>query len=192
MKNIWDDKKLIDVLKEGGVVVMPTDTIYGIVGRADNQKTVERLYKLKKRALEKKCIILIGDWNETKNFGIDSSEFKIPETDKPTSFVLENTAFRLPLKKELRELLLATGPLIAPSANREGLPPAQNIEEAQNYFGLPAQAGDLVDPVRGREGSQRPSTSNGVDLYVDGGEINGKPSKLIQLRKDGSVDILRD
>jgi L-threonylcarbamoyladenylate synthase len=77
-------------------------------------------------------------------------------------------AFRLPLLKPLRDLLLLTGPLIAPSANPEGLPPAQNLTEARGYFG------------------------GLVDLYVDGGEICGKASKLIKLHKDGSASILRE
>ena len=165
--NIWENKKLVDVLAEGGVAVMPTDTIYGIVGQALNKETVGRIYKLKKRALEKKCIILIGDWKETNFFGIDSSEFKIPGIDEPTSFILGNTAFRLSKNIDLQNLLKKVGPLIAPSANVEGATPAENITEAKKYFG------DLVD------------------LYIDGGEIKGKPSKLIQLHKDGSVDILR-
>ena len=60
------------------------------------------------------------------------------------------------------------------------------MEDAKKYFG------DAVDPVRGREGSQRPSASNGVDLYIDGGTIKNKASKLIKLHKDGSIDILRN
>ena len=146
---------------------MPTDTIYGLVGRADLPNTVARIYKIKNRAPEKKCIILIGDWNETKKFGIDSSKFKISETTEPTSFILEDIAFRQPQQKELRDFLLQTGPLIAPSANPEGLPPAQNISEAKNYFG------DMVD------------------FYEDGGTLTGKASKIIQLHKDGSKSILR-
>jgi len=63
---------------------------------------------------------------------------------------------------------MRTGPLIAPSANPEGLPPARNLEEAKGYFG------------------------DSVDMYMDGGEINGKASRLVKLRKDGSVVILRE
>jgi len=165
--NIWGNKELIEILLSGGVVVMPTDTIYGLVGSALNKETVEGIYKLKKRAPEKKCIILIGDWNETKKFGIGSSEFKILKTEEPTSFILEDTAFRLPQKKEFRDFLLKTGPLIAPSANTEGLNPAENITQAKKYFG------------------------DSVDLYIDGGERIGKSSRLIQLHKDGSTTILR-
>lgn len=167
-ENIWNNENLIEVLRNGGVVVMPTDTIYGIVGRAENKKTIERIYKIKKRAQEKKCITLIGSWNETKKFGIDSSKFKIPETNEPTTFILENTSFRLPQKKEFQDLLLKTGPLIAPSANTEGLTPAENIAKAKEYFG------------------------NSIDLYVDGGDIKGKASKIIKLNKDGTISILRD
>ncbi len=76
--------------------------------------------------------------------------------------------FRLPSPKPLRNLLLKTGPLIAPSANPEGLSPSKNIEEAKKYFG------------------------DSVDFYVDGGEIEAKASKLIKLNNDGSIIVLRD
>jgi L-threonylcarbamoyladenylate synthase len=160
---------------------MPTDTLYGIVGRAGDSDTVERIYKLRKRAPEKPCIILIGDWGEVEKFGINISKIKIPMTNVPTSFVLDcpgeefaylhrgtNTlAFRMPTQLELQNLLMQTGPLIAPSANLEGAEPARNIEQAKKYF------------------------SDSVDLYIDAGEITGKPSKVIKLREDGTSVILR-
>ena len=64
-------------------------------------------------------------------------------------------------------MLLKTGPLIAPSANPEDLPPAQNILQAKKYFG------------------------DSVNVYVDGGEIMGKASRIIKLHKDGTTNILR-
>ena len=76
-------------------------------------------------------------------------------------------AFRLPLPEDLQRLLKKTGPLIAPSANLEGFPPALDIVEAKKYFG------------------------DAVDLYIDGGTIKGKASKVIKLHKDGLVTILR-
>jgi len=181
---------------------MPTDTIYGIVGRALDKNAVERIYKIRKRAPEKPCIVLIGEISVLLKFGINltkAEEKTIEECNEPTSFIVDcpdekfsylhrgtqTLAVRLPAPQQLRNLLVLTGPLIAPSANPEGLPPARNIEEAKVYFG------DLVDPVRGRESSQRPSTSNGVDLYVDGGELAGKPSKLIRLHSDGTATVLR-
>lgn len=193
-QNIWNDENLIKMLKENGVVVMPTDTLYGIVGQAENIFVVERIYTLRKRAPDKPCIILIGDIGELEKFYIvlsleqknklkeywsfDSTQGKFG----PTSIILDclddrftylhrgikTLAFRLPAQEDLRKLLKETGPLIAPSANTEALPPSENIFEAKKYFG------DLID------------------LYVDGGEIKGKASKIIRLHKDGSVTILRE
>lgn len=186
---IRDNEKIKKVLKSGGVVVMPTDTIYGIVGEAFNQSTVERIYSIRKRNPDKPCIILIGSIDELTKFSIDISEEqknKLKEfwgdSSRPTSAVLDcsdekfrylhrgtNTlAFRLPYIKKLRELLLETGPLIAPSANTEKFPASENIEDAKKYFG------------------------DDVDLYMDGGPITSKASKVIRLHKNGSVSILRE
>ena len=201
--DIWNDENLVKVLKGNGVAVMPTDTLYGLVGKAKNKETVNRIYKLRKRNPKKPCIILIGDMKELQKFGLIltvEQKNEIKKYQEPTSFILDcpdekfsylhrgthTLAFRLPQNKDLQNLLKKTGPLIAPSANLEAMPSAQNITDAKKYFGA------VVDPVRGREGSQRASTSNGVDLYVDGGIIKGKASKVIELRKDGSISILRE
>ncbi len=77
-------------------------------------------------------------------------------------------AFRMPDKKDLLDLLEKTGPLIAPSANPEGLSPAKNIEEARMYFG------------------------DSVDFYEDEGEIeNTKGSTLVEI-VGGEVRVLRE
>jgi L-threonylcarbamoyladenylate synthase len=191
---IWNNPNLIKVLNGNGIVVMPTDTLYGIVGKAQNISVVNRIYAIRKRNPEKPCIILIGDVNELEKFSITLSEEqknKIKEywpfdhTQNfqlvPTSIVLDcpdnsffylhrgtkTLAFRLPVPTDLQNLLKKTGPLIAPSANLEGWPPAEDISKAKEYFG------------------------SLVDLYVDGGIIKSKASKVIKLHRDGSVDVLR-
>lgn len=193
----WNDSNLINALKERRVAVMPTDTIYGVVGKAEDQLVVERIYAIRKRNPEKPCIVLIYDAEELKKFSISiSAEQKekikeywptqsAVERARPTSIILDckdeknekfaylhrgtkALAFRVPAQEELRNLLKQTGPLIAPSANPEGLTPAKNVEEAKNYFG------------------------DSVDLYIDGGEIEGKASQVIKLHKDGTESILRE
>jgi L-threonylcarbamoyladenylate synthase len=187
------DKNLSPILKKGGVAIMPTDTIYGIVGLAQNIVTVNRIYSLKKRNPEKPCIILIGDISELEKFSISLSpeqKNKLKEywftpsgveEPGPVSIIFEckdpslsylhrgteTLAFRLPSLGMLKNLLIETGPLIAPSANPEGLPPAKNIMEANKYYGKL------------------------VDLYIDGGEIRGSASKVIRLHKNGSITIIR-
>jgi L-threonylcarbamoyladenylate synthase len=195
---VWNDQNLIKVLQDGGVVVMPTDTLYGIVGKAQNLVVVEHIYALRKRSPSKPCIILIGNINELEKFSISLSlqqQSKLKESlfalsgvkdSPPLSIILDcpdespdgslaylhrgthTLAFRIPIDEDLRKLLLQTGPLVAPSANIEGLPPAQNIDEAKKYFG------------------------SAVDLYVDGGNIIGKTSKVIKLNKDGTVITVRE
>ncbi len=194
-KSIWDDQNIVDVLKGGGVVVMPTDTIYGMVTKALDSVSVERIYQIRKRAPEKPCIVLIGDIQELQNFSIhlsDEQKTKLQEywnvdqnsteQKRPTSIIFDcseerfaylhrgtqSLAFRLPAQSELRELLLQTGPLIAPSANTEKFPASENIDDAKSYFG------------------------DDVDLYIDGGPIVSQASQVIKLHKDGSINILRE
>ena len=186
MKTVWNGKNLIKTLQKDGIVVIPTDTLYGIVGRALNENTVERIYKLRKRNPKKPCIVLIGNISELEKFSVTLSEKQRQVLKRywpgPVSVVLEclndkfsylyrdtkTLAFRLPAQEALRDLLMKTGPLVAPSANPEGLLPARTIVEAKKYFG------------------------GAVDLYLDAGLITSKESKIIQLQKDGSVAVLRE
>lgn len=183
----WNNQGLIDLLKGKEIAVIPTDTIYGIVGSALDQDTVERIYKIKKRNINKPCIILIGDISELGLFNVILGDMvknvaeKYWSSERPTSITLpcfsekfhylhrgeKTLAFRLPRSKELRDFLSVTGPLIAPSANLEGFPPARNIEEARKYFG------------------------DSVSFYLDGGIINGEASQLISLLPDGTVRLMR-
>src|SRR4051812_15829747 len=89
----WNDENLIKILENGGVAVMPTDTLYGIVGRADNIDTVTRIYNTRERSPEKPCIILIGDMVALNNFNISLSFEQKEEVKKywpgPVSIILD-------------------------------------------------------------------------------------------------------
>jgi len=185
------DVNIIKILKDGGTGVLLTDTIYGLVGQALNKKTVERIYSVKGRDNKKPLIILISSVEDLKLFGIKIDQQikeKLEEfwtndlliSSNPVSIILpcllkkfdylhrgtESLAFRLPKKKSLIEILKEVGPLVAPSANPEGLLPAQNISEAKKYFG-----------------SQ-------VDFYLSGGKPRFKPSKIIKIEM-GKVMVVR-
>jgi L-threonylcarbamoyladenylate synthase len=75
-------------------------------------------------------------------------------------------AFRVPDDDVLRNVLQQTGPLIAPSANIQGVNPAIMIDHAVEYFG------------------------KNVDFYVDGGVLNNEPSTLIRFENNTPV-VLR-
>ena len=177
-----DNIELLRILTSGGIAVIRTDTLYGLVASANNQPAVERVYTVKQRDPLKSCIILID--SATSVFGSSkgfSSTFE-SHPDVPTSYLIDGNgapvwllrtnaelAYRIPLNKDLCGLLAKTGPLIAPSANPEGLPPAYSINEAKAYFG------------------------ESVDIYVDGGIVPPEtpPSRLIKIHADGREERLR-
>ena len=179
-----NDQKLIAQIKTGKIGVIPTDTIYGLVGSAFDRSAVERIYRVRKRNLKKPMIILIGKISDLKLFGINVKAETAKILKKfwpgPVSIILpcqnrkfdylhrgtKSLAFRLPAKTDLVKLLQKTGPLVAPSANIEGEMSAENIPEAQKYFG------------------------DNIDFYVDQGELIGKPSELIKI-ENNKIVILR-
>lgn len=177
-----NDPQVVDCLKNGGIVAARTDTIYGLLGSADNQATVERIYQAKSRNPQKSPIVLIADRSQLYDqptkamLNLFDQEWPgpvsiiLPSTQSPTWLRRDNNslAYRLPDHRALRDLIDLTGRLIAPSANPEGDEPAMNLQMAIDYFA------DLVD------------------IYVDGGTVDSnQPSKLIKIIPDGSLETLR-
>lgn len=163
------------------VVVLPTDTVYGLVARASDIAAVERLYVLKNRE-QKPGTVIAADIDQLIDLGIPR-RYLVPLANywpNPISIVVPTTpglgyldlgkfslAVRVPADKGVHDLLVKTGPLLTSSANHPGEPPAKTITEAQSYFG-----------------SQ-------VDMYVDGGEIN-KPASTVIRVIDDAVEVLRE
>jgi L-threonylcarbamoyladenylate synthase len=178
------EPKNIEILKKGGMGVIPTDTIYGLVGSALSLEAVNRISKIKNRTNGKGFIVLVSSINDLLTFGVDLTETTKVLLQKfwPGKVSVEfycgrdefnylkkeggTIAFRFPDKSDLLQLLKEVGPLVAPSANPESLSPAKNIIEAKEYFG------------------------NKVDFYEDGGELDSAPSTLVRIVGD-KVEILR-
>ena len=166
-----------------GVGVFPTDTLYGMVGSALSKRAVHRIYRLRKRNPRKPMVILIGGMSDLLRFGvyINGLTRKLLRTlwPGPTSVILPcrskkfaylhrgtgTIAFRLPKGKKLLAFLGRTGPLVAPSANPEGRPPATTISEAKEYFG------------------------DWVDFYVAAGRLDRPPSRLIEIQNGRLVRL---
>ena len=178
-------KIAIKKLLNNGVGILPTDTLYGLVGSSLSKKAFDRIFKLKKRNFQSPFIILISSLDDLKLFEI--------KVDKDTENILhkywpgkisvilpcdsekfshlhmgtKTLAFRMPDKKDLVDLLKKTGPILAPSVNRPGEKPALTIEEARNYFG------------------------KNVDFYVDEGKLESLSSTLIKI-ENGKIVVLRE
>lgn len=174
--------QLITTLKQGGVAVLRTDTIYGIVAQADDQAAVERIFQLKQRTPDKPLIVLIATLNALPSMSENARTlYGRLSSQEPTSIVVTSTAepewltrgkdsvaYRVPLSAPLRDLIKRTGPLVAPSANPQGLLPARNIQDAIHYFG------------------------KDIDIYVDGGEVpaHTPPSRIIRIKNE-AITVVR-
>lgn len=170
-------------LQHGGVGVIPTDTVYGVVARADDAEAVARLHRLKKRD-NKPGTIIAASIEQLEKLGLKHRYLKAVEQFWPgaISVVLPasnpalgylhqgkmSLAVRIPESPELRALLEQTGPLATSSANETGKPVAATIEMARTYFG------------------------DEVDFYVDGGDLSDrKPSTVIRI-VDDAIEVLRE
>jgi L-threonylcarbamoyladenylate synthase len=166
---------IIPILKSGGVGVLRTDTLYGIVACALDESAVERVYRVKGRMPSKPPIVLIAstdqlfdDYDEATlgrlgQLWPGKNSVILAAPSAPTWLVRNGSslAYRIPNDDRLRQMLEKTGPLIAPSANPEGQPPAMDCHEAEVYFG------------------------DKVDFYEDSGRVDDDtPSKLYRLHSD--------
>lgn len=177
--------KIVKLLQMGKVGVMPTDTIYGIVGSALKAQTVEEIYALRNRDSSKPMIILISSLDDLKKFDIaltkEQKDFLNKIWPNPISVILpcpkekflylhrgkRSLAFRIPDNELLLEILKKAGPVVAPSANLEKEKSAETIAQAREYF------------------------KDTVSFYVDRGRLASRPSTIVQLYEDGKRIILR-
>ncbi len=166
----------------GSVGVIPTDTIYGVVARAQDKAAVQRLYKSKNRQ-NKPGTLIAANIEQLEVLGLKRRYLTaveqywpgpvsviIPCADPNLAYLHQgkrSLAVRLPASKSLQELLLKTGPLLTSSANIPGLEPANTLAEAKKHFGTK------------------------VDFYIDGGDLSDhKPSTIIQIIDD-AVEVVR-
>lgn len=162
------------MIAAGGVIVVPTDTVYGIACDPRDAAAVERVYRIKRRPEGMELSILgarIGDLEEHGCLDGAARRLGTAYWPGPLSLVVPvahpgrfavprnggTVSLRVPGHALLRELLARTGPLASTSANRHGEPAAITAEEALAALG------------------------EEVDLVVDGGSADGRGSTIIDL-----------
>ena len=170
-------KMVIKFLKEGKVIIYPTDTVYGLLSDATNKKAVEKLFKIKKRSLQKPIPIFVRDIKMAKKIAkIDKNQEKFLKKVWPGKVTIvlrsktktklygvnrKTIALRIPKYKLLNTLLKKINcPLAQTSANISGEPAASNIPKIINQF---------------------KNKKYNPDLIIDGGTLRNKPSKVIDL-----------
>jgi L-threonylcarbamoyladenylate synthase len=164
----------VATLRAGGVVALPTDTVYGIAVALDAAGGIERLFEVKRRPPDKGIVLLLDDADQAGSIGVMGTAATaltaafwpggltvvVPQRpDVAIPAVLTGGAgtigLRVPDHPTPRTLAQGVGPLPTTSANVSGIPEARDAAEIQ------AQLGD------------------GIDLILDGGPAPGGPASTI-------------
>ena len=177
------------VLHEGGTILYPTDTVWGIGCDATNPSAVQKIYKLKERPSRKSMIVLLADEKDILKYvaSPDPAVFEyLKSVDKPTTVVYDGAiglaqnlvqddgsiAIRIVGDKFCRHLLKRfRKPIVSTSANLSG-------EITPSIFR------EILNPIR-----------TGVDYVVHYRQDDEKPARssaVVKLNRDGSTTIIRE
>lgn len=190
MRNAFEQDviKSLEVLRKGGVILYPTDTIWGLGCDATNQDAISKIYKIKQREESKSMIILVAEENDILKY-VAAPDFEvfdfITAQEKPTTVIYENAvslpdnliqedgsiAIRIVRDEFCRHLIKRLGkPLVSTSANISGDP-------------SPVSFKDISKKIK-----------NSVDYIVGWRQEDANPSQPSQILKwnsDGTVSYIR-
>lgn len=186
MSIINDIHQASKVIQEGGIVLFPTETVYGIGANAFDDEAVKKIFMAKGRAQDNPLILHISDMDMLDDIACDISfmEYQLMDAFWPGPFTIilnkkkgiakvatcggDTVGVRMPSNKIAHDFIKQSGvPIAAPSANVSGKPSGTNIQ-------------DIIDELENR-----------VDYVIDGGESDiGLESTVVRVIDD-EVRILR-
>ena len=166
--------EIVRILQTGGVVLIATDTVYGLAALPTDEKAVEKIYSLKSRPRNMFLPIMVANMHDLELLGLDINPIarKLFESDLvpgAITFVLgfkddslkpywlktrEEIATRIPDNALLLSVLKETGPLLVTSANKHGQPVTQ--PKVEDILAELAGVPDLI--IEAGEGKEVPST----------------------------------
>lgn len=183
-----EDERVIaraaEIIKNGGLVAVPTETVYGLAGSALIPSSAEKIYAAKGRPSDNPLIVHIARPAEAENIAHTTElYYKLAERFMPGPLTvilkkkpvipdtvtagLDSVAIRCPSNPVAHRLIEMSHPIAAPSANRSGIP-------------SPTTAEHVTADMDGR-----------IDMIIDGGECDiGLESTIVKLDEDGCT-ILR-
>ena len=179
-------KKAAEIISRGGLVVMPTETVYGLGGDGTNPLAASKIYTAKGRPSDNPLIIHISSPSDAEKFAYTSDiYYKLaeafmpgpitvvldakPTVPKETRGGLDTVAVRCPANMVANLLIEYSGvPIAAPSANLSGSPSPTSLEH-------------VIDDMNGR-----------VDAIIDGGNSEiGLESTIVKINPDNTLTLLR-
>ncbi len=182
-----DIDKAVEVLRKGGVILYPTDTIWGLGCDATNPQAVEKIYKIKQRSNSKSMLILLDSMNKLMDYAyVPSMAWELikvsnhpltiiyPEAKNLASnLIAEDGTIGIRIVRDdfCRDLIRAFGkPIVSTSANISGKPAPANFKEIS------------------------PEIKKQVDYIVNWRQNDtrrARPSSIIKLEKNNEVIIIR-
>jgi L-threonylcarbamoyladenylate synthase len=179
-------KLAVRIIKAGGVIAFPTDTVYGIGADLWSEKAIDRLYQVKGRSYDKAIPILIGEQSQL-NLVVDHTALNPQASQLMKAFwpgamtlilpkhesvpdrlsAYPTVGVRMPDHSLLLQLLMKTGPLAVTSANRSGQPDSFTAQQVEN--GL----------------------SGRIELILDGGTTPGAAPSTVVDCSTGELNLLR-
>jgi L-threonylcarbamoyladenylate synthase len=175
-------KKIVDCLSEGGIILIPTDTVYGLAVSPIKNESVDRLYKIKCRPRNLNLPIMVSSINDLCKIGIDINDnikrlLLSPFIPGPLTFASgfhsvplvswlsgrKEVAIRIPSDVRLLSVLNMMGPLLVTSANKHGMSTCDNVKEILMQL------------------EETP------DMVIEGGIIKNIPSTLVNCRLNPAV-----
>ena len=184
-----DIKAAVEILKQGGIILYPTDTIWGIGCDATREDAVKRIFTLKQRPDEKNMLILLDEADKLTKYMADVPEIAwniLEVTDKPLTIIFPNAqnlaqslvaddgsvGIRIVQDEFCCRLIHKFGkPIVSTSANISGMPWPSNFQKIDENI---VKGVDYV--VRWRQND----------------ELCGKPSGIIKLGLNGEVKVIRE
>lgn len=178
--------KICDVINNKGLVITPTDTVYGIMADAMDEDAIRGVYNIKKRGYNKPLIILVDSFEMLSQYTEEISEmerklmnrfwpglvtFILKKNDKISDLITagNNTVgVRIPDNKELLEIIRRLNrPVVSTSANITETPVITSIEMLEE---------DIID---------------NIDYIEDGGYLDNQSSTIVKIN-DNELVILRE
>ncbi len=175
---------VISALKNGEVIVYPTDTLYGLGADIYNDSAVKKIFLIKKRSIDQPLSIAVSNINSLKNVAfVDDRVIRIAKSFLPGKLTLvlkkknvisdilsagsDLIAVRIPDNPIALEILSFFGPLTCTSANIHGMKTPNKIKEIKMLF------------------------KDKINIYIDAGKLENKPSTIVDLSRK-KVKILRE
>lgn len=183
-----DIKKACEILKKGGIILYPTDTIWGIGCDATNEEAVKRIYDLKQRDDSKSMLVLLDNPAKLQTYVKDVPDIAwdlIELTDKPLTIIYDGA-------KNLASNLIASDGSIGIRITSETF-----SMELCRQFRKPivsTSANISAEPSPSSFSQIGQTIRDGVDFivsYRQKDQTKAKPSGIVKLAKDGSIHIIR-